>query len=184
MDFQFGSLEGFVRVRGRLVADRQGRYVDADAAALELLGLTLEELRSLRVGDLSGPHAEMARTVWRRMAATGEDMSSGEGTLYLPNGAEIRVKYVRIKALPTGEYELLLEPIAARQTAQFDRPPTSDRPSTILKEWRSAERDAAAAAWDGPGAMSAPEEADDAVDKLRRLYQDSVKARPDAPSET
>ena len=60
---------------GRLVADKQGRYLDADAGALELLGLTLEELRSMQVGDFSGPHAEMARTVWRRLAATGENMT-------------------------------------------------------------------------------------------------------------
>src|SRR6185369_6411729 len=141
MDFQFGSLEGFVRVRGRLVADRQGRYVDADDAALELLGLTLEELRSLRVGNLSGPHAELARTVWRRMAATGEDMSSGEGPLFLPNGTEIRVRYLRIHALPNGDYELELEQIDAPHR---DRPPVSDRPSTILREWRAAEREAEA----------------------------------------
>jgi PAS domain-containing protein len=171
-------------VRGRLVADRQGRYVDGDDAALELLGLTLEELRAMAIGDLSGPHAEMARTVWRRMAATGEDMSSGEGTLYLRNGSEVRVKYVRIAALASGDYELLVEPIDVRRATPFDRPPTSDRPSTILREWRVAEREAAAAASsDGPGAMGAPDAADDAVDKLRRLYQDSLKARPDAPSE-
>jgi PAS domain-containing protein len=168
-------------VRGRLVADRQGRYVDADDAALELLGLTLEELRSMRVGDFSGPHAEMARTVWRRLAATGEDMSSGEGTLFLPNGSEIRVRYLRIAAMQSGDYELELEPIDAKHVG---RPPTSDRPSTILREWRVAEREAEAAASGGPGAMGAPDEPTDAADKLRRLYQDSVVARTEPESET
>jgi len=168
-------------VPARLVADRQGHYVDGDAAALELLGVTLEELRLLRVGDLSGPHAEMARTVWRRMAATGEDMSSGEGPLFLPNGTEIRVKYVRIRALPNGDYELELEQIDA---SQLDRPPMSDRPSTILRQWRVAEREAEAAANEGPGAMGAPDEPIDAADKLRRLYQDSMLGRTEAGSET
>ena len=168
-------------MRARLVADRQGRYLDADAAALQLLDLTLDQVRSMRVGDLSGPHAEMARTVWRRLAATGQDMSSGEGTLYLPNGSEVRVRYLRIAAQADGTYELDLEPIAA---AKAHRPPTADRTSTILREWRVAEREAAAAASGGPGAMAAPEEATDAADKLRRLYQDSVVAKTEAPSET
>jgi|tagenome__1003787_1003787.scaffolds.fasta_scaffold20106070_1 DNA-binding CsgD family transcriptional regulator len=35
-----------------LVADAQGRRLDGNAAALELLGLSREELRSLRVDDL------------------------------------------------------------------------------------------------------------------------------------
>ena len=169
-------------MRCRLVADRHGRYLDADDAALELLGLTLEELRSMRVGQFSGPHAELAATVWRRLAATGQDMPSGEGTLYLPNGTEVRVRYLRIAARPSGDYELDLEPIEAAST---QRPPTSDRPSSILREWRAAEREAAAAAAsDGPGAMSDPSDATDAVDKLRRLYQDSVVARTEAPSES
>ena len=90
---------GRTYVRARLVADRQGRYLDADEAALKLLDLTLDDLRSMRVGDLSGPHAEMARTVWRRLAATGQDMSSGEGTLYLPNGSEVRVRYLALRCL-------------------------------------------------------------------------------------
>ena len=161
-------------MRGRLVADREGRYLDADDAALELLGLTLEQLNSMRVGDFSGPHAEMARTVWRRLAATGEDMPSGEGTLYLPNGSEIRVRYLRIAALRNGDYEIHIDRIDATDA---DRPPTSDRPSSILREWRVAEREAEAGASGGPGAMGAPDEATDAADKLRRLYQDSYSAR-------
>jgi PAS domain-containing protein len=167
-------------VRGRLVADRQGRYVDADEAALALLGLTLEELRSMRIGDFSGPHAEMARTVWRRLAATGEDMSSGESTLYLPNGSEVRVRYVSIKALPNGDYGLELEPMDVAHTS---RPPTADRAGSILREWRVAEREAEAAASGGPGAMAAPEESSHAADKLRRLYQDSVIARTEDGAE-
>jgi PAS domain-containing protein len=161
------------------VADRQGRYVDADEAALALLGLTLEELRTMRIGDFSGPHAEMSRTVWRRLAATGEDMSSGEGTLYLPNGSEVRVRYVSIKALPNGDYGLELEQL----DATTNRPPTADRAGSILREWRVAEREAQAAASGGPGAMAAPEESSHAADKLRRLYQDSVIARTEDGSE-
>jgi len=164
-------------MRGRLVADREGRYLDADDSALEMLGLTIDALRSMRVGDLSGPHREMAATVWRRLAATGQDMSSGEGTLYSPNGSEIRVRYIRIAVQADGTYQLELESIGATDATAVAQPPMSDRPSTILREWRVAEREAAAAATDGPGAMSDPEGATDAADKLRRLYQDSVVGR-------
>jgi len=175
------------RVQGRLVADREGRYLDADAAALELLGMTLDELRSMRIGDLSGPHAELAATVWRRLAATGQNMSSGEGTLYLPSGAQVRVRYVRIAVLPSGAYELEIERIEGAGPGDAEdaaRPPISDRPSTILHEWRVAEREMAAGGSDGPGAMAAPDDAMDAADKLRRLYQDSVVGRTKAKSET
>jgi PAS domain-containing protein len=175
-------------MRGRLVASRDGRYLDADDSALELLGVSLEALRSMQVGDLSGPHREMAATVWRRLAATGQDMSSGEGDLYLPSGSQIRVRYTRIAALPSGDYELELELLEGAATGDREgaaRPPISDRPSTILREWRAAEREvSAAAASDGPGTMAAPEEAADAADKLRRLYQDSVVGRTKASSDT
>ena len=174
-------------MQGRLVADREGRYLDADDSALELLGVTLDELRSMRVGDFSGPHREMAATVWRRLAATGQDMSSGEGTLFLPSGSQVRVRYKRIAVLPGGAYELDMEPLegaVAGEAQDAARPPISDRPSTILREWRVAEREMAAAAADGPGAMAAPDEATDAADKLRRLYQDSVAGRTKANSET
>ena len=166
-------------MQGRLVADRQGRYLDADGAALEILDVSIEELRAMGVGDFSGPHRELAATVWRRLAATGQDMSSGEGTLYLPNGSEIRVRYERIAAVANGTYELDFTVLdaAVGDSADATRPPISDKPSTILREWRVAEREAAAAAIDGPGAMAAPDDATDAADKLRRLYQDSVVGR-------
>jgi PAS domain-containing protein len=170
-------------MRGRLVAGRDGRYLDADDSALELLGVSLEALRSMRVGDFSGPHRDLAATVWRRLAATGENMSSGEGDMYLPDGSQIRVRYTRIAALPSGAYELELELLQRTGAVGDDgpaRPPISDKPSTILREWRAAEREAAAAASDGPGAMAAPDEAVDAADKLRRLYQDSVVGRSKA----
>ena len=174
-------------MQGRLVADREGRYLDADDSALELLGVTLDELRSMRVGDFSGPHREMAATVWRRLAATGQDMSSGEGTLFLPSGSQVRVRYRRIAVLPSGAYELEMEPLesaVAGEAQDAARPPISDRPSTILREWRVAEREKAAAAFEGPGAMAAPDEATDAADKLRRLYQDSVAGRTKARSDS
>jgi PAS domain-containing protein len=174
-------------MRGRLVAGRDGRYLDADDSALELLGVSLEALRSMRVGDFSGPHRDLAATVWRRLAATGENMSSGEGDMYLPDGTQIRVRYTRIAALPSGAYELELELLQTAGGVGDDgpaRPPISDKPSTILREWRAAEREAAAAASDGPGAMAAPDEAVDAADKLRRLYQDSVVGRSKASPET
>jgi hypothetical protein len=122
----------------------------------------------------------MAATIWRRLAATGEDMSSGEGNLYLPGGSELRVRYTRIGALPDGTYELLFEPVEA---AHAGGPPTSDRPSMILREWRAADRESVAPASDGPGTMAAPDEANDAADKLRQLYHDSVVARTAEKSE-
>jgi PAS domain-containing protein len=161
-----------------LRANREGRYLDANDEALALLGVSIDDVRGAPVGTFSGPNAEIAFTIWRRLAAHGEDMSTGESTLYRPDGTRIRVRYVRIEAVSDEVYELEVELIGAEGDASVDEPPIADRPSTLLREWRAAEREAAAATIsDGPGAMAAPADAEHGAESLRELYQHSVAHR-------
>jgi PAS domain-containing protein len=146
-----------------LVADTSGRYLDGNDEALRLVGLGLDELRALSIGAFSGPHAELAMTVWHRLAATGEPMPLGESTLYRPDGSHVRVRYLRIAPRADGAYELELEAIP--EAADVEAPPAADDTQKILREWRAAERDIAGGNLDG---------AVHGAEGLRELYHHSV----------
>ena len=160
-------------VSARLVADREGRYVDGNAEALALFGVSLDELCAARIGHFSGPHAELARTVWKRLAGTGVDMPVGESTVYRPDGSQVRVRYTRIALREDGCYELDVVPV----DGESDAPPAADRPTEVLREWRAAERDVETG---GEGA------ARPAADGLRELYQHSLsnKQRKDSDKDS
>ncbi len=56
-----------------IVVGPDGRYIDANAAALELLGLALDELLAMRSGDLADPAvAELVPWTWDVVRETGE----------------------------------------------------------------------------------------------------------------
>jgi PAS domain S-box-containing protein len=153
-----------------LVADPDGRYLDGTDEALAIFGVTLEELRARGIGAFSGPHRELARTVWRRLASIGAPVPTGESTAYRPDGSTIRVRYVRIEPRADGNYELELV-VATAGDDEREAPPAADNPSAVLAEWRAAERDAAAGgdlAADGDGAARGAE-------GLKELYRHSVE---------
>lgn len=57
----------------RTVIDAEGRYVDANDAALELLGVTPEELRASEAGDFTfGEHRALVPWVMQLLRDTGE----------------------------------------------------------------------------------------------------------------
>ena len=153
-----------------LVADRDGRYLDGTEEALVLYGVSLDELRSLEIGAFSGPHAELAVTVWNRLAATGKPMTTGESTVYRRDGSQIRVRYLRIEPRADGAYELEMIEVPAGTSLEV---PISDKPSQVLEEWRAAER--AAAAGDHHGAAGS-------VEGLRKLYRHSVDEKRREPT--
>ena len=160
--------DGEGQVKAFLIAAADGRYLDGDDAALELLGISREQLQGLRIGDLSGPHAQLAREVWARLAPAGQPLPAGESTLYRPDGSAVRVRYLRIAPTAGGAFEIVFEPIEG----QADEPPAASRPSAVLERWREIDRNG-----DDPAQGSAA---------LRELYQHSVRARsgrqPQAPS--
>jgi len=60
---------------GIFVADAQGRYVDANAAGLAMLGYTLEELRTLTVADVAHPDSFRTSPPRYEQLAAGEAIS-------------------------------------------------------------------------------------------------------------
>ena len=146
--------------RATFVAGPDGRYLGADAAALDLYGVSLEEFLAARIGDFSGPYREMSRRLWRQMVASGEEMATGEATIFRRDGTTLRVSYERIARLPDGTFKLELISLGPGEG-----PPVVDDLALVLTHWQLAERDL------GQGAES--------VNALRDLYRIGVNARLD-----
>ena len=120
-----------------LTLSPDGRVRDATPDALDLLGVTLPELRSLPPGAFSpdppDPDADVAfRNEWE---AQGRPDIMGEGTLRRPDGRMIRVRFV-ITERSDGTFLAVLEPVSA----PVDAPPRTFTAGDVLAAWRAAER--------------------------------------------
>jgi PAS domain S-box-containing protein len=118
-----------------LVVGADGRYEDASAAALDMLGLSLDELRALPPRTLSTTppdEADALREEWTRLGATA---AAGEGNIRRPDGTEIRVRFV-LRARTDGRYEAVLQPA----TTSRSEPLLLYTAGEVLAEWRAAER--------------------------------------------
>ena len=116
--------------------DEDGSYLDASPEALEAYGVTLQELRSHRVGDFApeglGP---IHRALFRWVAVTGHDFGGGSGTIIAPDGRATAVECTSIKGV-NGRYRIEMTIIGP------DSPPTRGRAvASILDAWRTAERE-------------------------------------------
>src|SRR4051794_18240783 len=75
-----------------LLADDDRRYVDANDAAVALLGLPRERLRAMRIDDLAAPSLRAGlEEVWRDFMARGNQ--TGEFALAPPGGRTVEVLY-------------------------------------------------------------------------------------------
>jgi PAS domain S-box-containing protein len=75
-----------------LVIDDEGRYVDANEAALELIGLDLATLRSLRTGELTDPAVRpTVPWIWALLEDVGTLHSTS--VLVTPDGRRVPVEY-------------------------------------------------------------------------------------------
>jgi PAS domain S-box-containing protein len=75
-----------------LVIDGEGRYVDANEAALELIGLDLATLRSLRTGELTDPAVRpTVPWIWALLEDVGTLHSTS--VLVTPDGRRVPVEY-------------------------------------------------------------------------------------------
>jgi len=124
-----------------LTINADGTMADANAAALDLLRVTLGELRALPPGAFSpeppDPVASEAfRKQWERQ---GNPDIGGEGTLQRPDGSSVRVKF-GITPLEDGRFVAILEEI----DAETDAPAILYTAGQVLAEWRAAERRLAA----------------------------------------
>jgi PAS domain S-box-containing protein len=158
-----------------IVLDAAGRYVDANAAALGLLGVSLEELRAsapdrFTLQPLADVEQAALRAQWK---AGGEQPVVGSAGIRRADGTTIRVSYA-IEADESG--------VRAR-IWPVDGPP--DAPTTlytvgdVLREWRAAERVLAELSSGTPEWARTVDE----IAVLRRQYQEIfrvLKARPES----
>jgi PAS domain-containing protein len=119
--------------------DREGRYLDADPEALDLLGVgSVEELRALP-GDAFAavPVDPEEQEAWRRAYFA----SQAEGVLAEVAFRRLDGELVRVRTAileePDGHYRALFYPIERPTT---DLTAKIYRVGDILAEWRAAER--------------------------------------------
>jgi PAS domain S-box-containing protein len=120
-----------------IVVTADGRYSDANAAALELLGVTLDELRASSPGrfasEPSDPEADAAfRAQWE---ASGRPDVGGATTILRTDGTRARVKFA-IRQMDDGSYTVLLTPVPDSPQA----PTAVYTAGEVLAAWRAAER--------------------------------------------
>ncbi len=120
-----------------MILNADGSTDDANAAALELLRVSLDELRALPAGAFSpeppDPEADAAfRSEWERQ---GSPDLGGEGTIRRLDGSTVRVKF-GITPTADGKFVAIMEPV----DGPTDAPPTVYTAGQMLAAWRAAER--------------------------------------------
>jgi hypothetical protein len=141
-----------------------GRLEDATPDALELLGVTLDELRELPPGafsaDAPDPEGDAAfRAEWE---SSGRPDVGGEGTLRRLDGSRVRVRFAITPSLDD-RFVVVLEAVGGATEA----PPIVFTGGEVIARWRAAERRLETLEEGSPEAASVQAE----IDHLRGLYQ-------------
>jgi PAS domain S-box-containing protein len=153
-----------------MVLNADGTTADASPAALELLGLTLEQLRALPPGALSAePRDEQDREAFlNQWQLQGQPDIGGEATMRRLDGTSIRVKF-GLTPIEDGRFLALIEPVAG----PTEQPTVVYTAGQVLAEWRAAERRMIEIPPDTPEWRSAQSE----IDTFRQRYQELFKKR-------
>jgi hypothetical protein len=141
--------------------DREGRYLDAPAEALDLFGVSLDELRAHRVGDFARPGlGPIHRALFLWVVRSGRDFGGGESTVVSADGVETPVECTSIQ--PVGDrYRVNLTVLSGEPRSVQTRAIAS-----VLDAWREAEREIAQGASDPDYDL-----ARDAANALSDVYQ-------------
>ena len=106
---------------GILIADLQGRYVDANPVACRYLGYTREELLSLRILDTLAPGERPRLAAAREALLTSEDHAQvGEWTLRRKDGAPLPVE-ISAKILTDGHWLGFVRDISERKRQEGEQ---------------------------------------------------------------
>lgn len=161
---------------GQILLSADARVLGASDGALELLGVTLDELRHLPRGSLSLAEDRAASAgfdeAWQ---GSGRMPVFGAGTIRLPAGGLQRVRYL-ITPHPDGSYEVLIQ---STDESTSD-PPRTYTIGTVLSAWRAAERQLAALAEGEPEWTLVQEEIAHLRDEYHRLARQNDLAETDA----
>ena len=156
-----GTTEAVIRI------DAAGRYVDANAAALNLLGVTLDELLESPADRFSVRPTNVAeqaafRTEWE---SAGSRPLVGTAGLKRGDGATIRVSYA-IEADESGFVVRFWE-----VPGSPDAPPSVFSVGEVLRSWRAAERELAELTQGSPEWARTLSEIELLRDRYRELFR-------------
>ncbi len=156
--------------------DAAGQYVDANTAALELLGISLPELRASAPDRFAmQPANETERAAFSEAwQSRGARPLVGTSELRRSDGTTIRVSYA-IEADEDG-FRARLRQIEGTPLA----PASVFTVSDVLREWRAAERELAELASGSPEWNRRHEE----IEMLRGQYQELFRAIQPRPGTT
>ena len=120
-----------------VIIDADGHYLDGDPRALEILGVTLDELRSASSETFASEPADPSqaaafRTAWED---AGRPDITGETTARRPDGTRVRIRFA-ISPRADGTYTAFFEPVAGA----VSQPATVRTVGAVLTAWRAAER--------------------------------------------
>jgi PAS domain S-box-containing protein len=104
---------------GIFVADAQGRYLDANRAGCEMLGYTLDELRTLTVAEVLAPD-ELPRLSEQFARLSSREIIRNEWRLKRKDGSILLGELVG-RQLPDGRLQGILRDITARKQAEEAR---------------------------------------------------------------
>ncbi|MBX3201757.1 MAG: response regulator [Labilithrix sp.] len=99
-----------------LLADDEGRFVEANPAALALLGVTFDEIRRARAHDFTGLEGAANAAGWRAFLDAG--MLEGTIQLRRPNGTTVDVEFRAIANVIPGRHLSVLRDLTARRTRE------------------------------------------------------------------
>jgi PAS domain-containing protein len=158
---------------GMIMLDAAGRFVDANNAALELLVVSLDDLRAsgparFAVQPMGDAEQAALRSHWE---SGGAHPVVGTTGLRRPDGTVIRVAYA-IEATGNGARARLWE-VGGSPNA----PTTLFTVGDVLREWRAAERELAELA---PGTTEWARTLDE-ITLLRGQYQELFRALKSGP---
>jgi PAS domain-containing protein len=122
-----------------VMLDREGRYLDADETALELLGVaSVEEFRAMSPAEFAAvPPDPAEQEAWRKayFASRAEGVLA-EVAMRRTDGALVRIRSAILEE-PDGRFRAMFYPIEWPTT---DMSAKVYRIADVLSEWRAAER--------------------------------------------
>jgi PAS domain-containing protein len=165
------------RTAATVMLDREGRYLDADDAALDLLGVaSVEEFRAMSPELFAAvPPDPAEQEAWRAAYfASRADGVLAEGAIRRTDGELIRVRTAILEE-PDGRFRALFYPV--------ERPTTNltarvFRISDVLAEWRAAERQLADVDPESQDGVALTAE----IELLRSQYRQLVSQAAERPN--
>ena len=130
MDVSFAQTFG-AAANPILLADDERRYVDANDAAVQLIGYTREELLGLRIEDITPPaQRDGLEEMWADFLRRGG--LTGTFTLLTAQGREIQVAYGAVANVAPGRHLSILLPIDDDGQTGDARPVLTPREREVL----------------------------------------------------